>query len=293
MASPAVNGLALIAALALCTAVPIAQAAPAPELAPVSPWNVHYAEESCKLIRGFGTTGDTVTMMIEMFGPGDRGSVVLVGNRLRSDTTFQQVRVWFGADRPANATEAVSATGGSSNVPMVIASHIWTGRADEGVWGAEPDLAYEKSLDRVTYEAAGHVRFVLDTGRMDQPLTAMRKCVDGLVKEWGLDPAVQRTLTRRVVPATPPQTWIHDGDYPYVPLVDGASGIVHFRLNVGVDGIPTACVIQSKTKPDEFAPTTCRLLTTRARFQPARDAQGQPVASYFFSSVRYANRGRG
>ena len=265
-----------------------ASAAPV-QLKPLSRWDVHYADESCQLMRGFGTAPNNVTMLFEQYQPGDSGSLTLAGKPLRSDSSFSDVRAWFGATRSDKAITAMNGTIGATRVPLVLVPTInvlTIGHEGPNAPSALLD-AEAAGIDRLSFEMRDRLLFVLLTGPMDKPFAAMRACTDQLVTTWGVDPATLRHARHLAEPLKPPSSWIGDDDFPNKPLVEGANGLVHFRLMIGADGVPTGCVIQSRTKPDEFAPTACRLLMQRARFAPALDAAGKAVASYFVSSVRF------
>jgi TonB family protein len=122
---------------------------------------------------------------------------------------------------------------------------------------------------------------------MDKPMAALRKCTDELVEHWGLDAEAQRHLTRKAAPASDPGTWISSEEYPSNLLARGVQGLVQFRMIVNAEGHPTSCTIQQSTRPVEFDETVCRVLMRRARFDPALDAQGKPITSYWRSTVHF------
>jgi TonB family protein len=68
-----------------------------------------------------------------------------------------------------------------------------------------------------------------------------------------------------------------DKDYPAEALRNEEEGIVAFRLAVGADGKPTQCSITATSGSASLDDATCRILMERARFTPARDAQGKPT----------------
>jgi protein TonB len=81
-------------------------------------------------------------------------------------------------------------------------------------------------------------------------------------------------------PATPlgdPAGWIVTTDYPGDALAMRAEGEVGFVLTVGPDGRVADCRIDRSSGSDVLDRATCRLLTERARFNPARGADGGPV----------------
>jgi hypothetical protein len=69
-------------------------------------------------------------------------------------------------------------------------------------------------------------------------------------------------------------------------LAKGKSGITPFRLMVDATGEPTACIIQVPGNAP-FDKMTCDVLMRRAHFDPALDANGRPVPSYYLNSIRW------
>jgi hypothetical protein len=67
--------------------------------------------------------------------------------------------------------------------------------------------------------------------------------------------------------------------------MNGHNGLVQFRLDVDPGGKVAGCFILSRTSPDDFADITCRAMTRRARLQPALDAKGKPIRSYYVNKV--------
>lgn len=56
-------------------------------------------------------------------------------------------------------------------------------------------------------------------------------------------------------------------------------------------GNTNACSIQSAIAKGDFAKVTCDLLKRRARFEPARNAKNESVASYFVGKVLWRMSG--
>ncbi|MEA3000001.1 MAG: periplasmic protein TonB [Sphingomonadales bacterium] len=69
-----------------------------------------------------------------------------------------------------------------------------------------------------------------------------------------------------------------DEDYPASALRNNESGTTGFRLQVGPNGRVTGCQVTSSSGSSALDAATCRLLTSRARFNPARDSSGQPTS---------------
>ena len=66
-------------------------------------------------------------------------------------------------------------------------------------------------------------------------------------------------------------------DYPAEALRNGEEGTVGFRLTVGANGRVAGCTIISSSGSASLDSTTCRIMTARARFTPARDRSGLPT----------------
>ena len=88
-------------------------------------------------------------------------------------------------------------------------------------------------------------------------------------------------------PIGPPSAWVRAADYPPAAILAGEEGIVGFRLGVDEQGRTVACTITQSSGSALLDGTTCRLMTLRARFQPAKDAEGKAVASAFQSRTKW------
>ena len=74
-------------------------------------------------------------------------------------------------------------------------------------------------------------------------------------------------------------------NYPAAALRNEEQGSVDFRLAVGKDGRVAACTITGSSGSSILDAHTCRLMKTRATFDPARDRRGRPVAGRFSGRI--------
>lgn len=74
---------------------------------------------------------------------------------------------------------------------------------------------------------------------------------------------------------------ITDDDYPIVALKQQQDGIVSIQVSVSPVGRVTSCAVTETSGSPILDNRTCLLMQKRARFAPALDAAGQPVASEF------------
>jgi periplasmic protein TonB len=78
-------------------------------------------------------------------------------------------------------------------------------------------------------------------------------------------------------PTRPLDAYIFPPDYPQRALQARAEGRVGVSLEIGADGRVTGCTVEKSSGYAVLDTSTCRLLRSRARFNPARDSAGAPV----------------
>ena len=92
---------------------------------------------------------------------------------------------------------------------------------------------------------------------------------------------------------TPPR-WrrgrLKDSDYPRGLGEAGISGRVSVRYLVDAAGRVARCDVTRSSGSRELDDTTCRLIRERFRFDPSRDAEGQPVAATIVESHEWLSR---
>ena len=89
------------------------------------------------------------------------------------------------------------------------------------------------------------------------------------------------------VPMGNPADWVSSSDYPRAALRDNLEGISRFTLTIDPNGIVENCQISVSSGSSELDAVTCRLITDRARFEPARNSRGKPTSGRWSSSVRW------
>lgn len=100
-------------------------------------------------------------------------------------------------------------------------------------------------------------------------------------------PPPQDYFTRAVPPRLLLRDLISEADYPAFALQLGQQGDVNVALTVGEDGRVASCFVEKSSGYGVLDATTCGLMRVRARFTPARDANGNPVASAYRQSVSW------
>ena len=79
--------------------------------------------------------------------------------------------------------------------------------------------------------------------------------------------------------------YVSNDDYPASALRNNEQGRVGFVLTVGPDGRVSDCAIRESSGSATLDSTTCRIMRSRARFDPARDADGQATSDSVPGSI--------
>ena len=238
------------------------------------------------LIRVFGEGKNRVSARFEQVAPGRRFSLTLIGDPVHSPGPFTRGALTFlpVGKRDPRERMAVGTTG-ESKEPLLIAEAVFLlGPVEQSGDVDLYDWSKVGEIDSLLIER-GSKAILLKLGPMQKPLEAMTACTEELLTHWGLDPAAQRTLQRSPQPLSKPQSWVNWADFPSIALNKGQNAIVRFRLTVDSAGKVAGCAIPSATHGPQFVKATCDAISRRARFDPALDKDGKPVASYFVSSV--------
>lgn len=250
-------------------------------------WVLDYDTDRCVLSRRFGSEQAPAFLQFIRYGPSDHFDFNIIGRAFGTSSNLPDLRLRFGETGPFVTKRVL--TGQLGGMPMVLGQ----GRLDNlpsDDWddvGSRPAVtpATEAAVTRVHVSLGGR-RWIFAMGAMDKPMAALRTCETSLVKQWGLDPEQQASLAETARPLSSPARWVVSGDYPDSKLFAGEQAIVAFRLMVDPAGVPTGCSVQSNIARDKtFADLTCKALLRRARFSPARLADGTPVASYHINRV--------
>lgn len=266
-------------------------------LRPVEPWNLHYAADSCRLARPFGTGKDQIILVLDQYEPGDWFRLMFVGEKLPGGIGgLPKGTVRFGPNEGPSELSLTAANVGTKRALIVDSSlRIVPLTKEEEKREDHSNLA---PIGEAREAAATWVELkkvyrdlILETGSMAKPLAALRECSWATVKSWGLNVDQQMGLTRKAVPKGSASDWLNPADYPTKMLRDGYQGIVNFRMIVDADGRATSCHIQESTQPKEFDDVVCKAAMKRARFEPALDAQGRPAPSWWQGTVRFVLAG--
>jgi TonB family protein len=118
-------------------------------------------------------------------------------------------------------------------------------------------------------------------------VAALRACEASALKDWGQDAAAMMSLRSWAKPAGGAETWITDKDYPDDAIRGHESGTVVVLLKIGADGVATGCAVIDSSGSKTLDDQTCAIYGRRARYDPAIDATGKPIAGLAAVRIRW------
>ena len=267
-------------------------AAPA-ALKPVSAWIVDYADDSCALRRTFGSAEQPVWLELRQFSPGDEFLVTVASSTFKSRKRVPKAQ--FLPDGPIRQ-DKLTAYGiygkGVEGVAFPDTLRPAPGRGTPQSlenWQAGEQEARERSITGLSLEDAFDTDFVLQTGELYRPMNAMRACLDDLLASWGVDPAINRTLSRKAQPLDQSR-WARpiQSRFPTGLFRIGGSSTVGFRLLIDEAGKVTGCRVQRPVVDESYEKEICGIFEKQAKFSPALDASGNPVKTVYLMGVVYS-----
>ncbi|NJO13991.1 MAG: TonB family protein [Rhizobiales bacterium] len=282
--------LALAALSTVLSAVP-AQAKTV-TLKASSPWNVDFGEERCRLTRLFTDGKDQHVLYFEQHFPSVQAGLTVAGRGFSHFENRTKTEVSTVPDRAALETlPYLGKMEGFDSALIYPALYIGRSETDTDLPSREGvlptlDSAFGEKVNHISFrQRSREVRF--DTGPLGKAFGVLNECATSLVDSWGLDGA--RHLTARSLPR-----WINEkqivrkilANYPLAAANRGEQGITRMRVIVDEQGAVEDCTIIKATITENLESPACKAMRD-ARFEPAIDAEGKPMRSYFAANVTY------
>ena len=287
-----VTPLFVLASLQLAAA-PLSAAEPV-VLQPASNWNLDYSEESCRLGRKFGEGENQVVLVLTKYAPG-LGMEIIASGKALYEKRARSLHYSFGEGNEVEVEQPLFGDLDNGERIWQLSGNIVPPGTMEALEKAEADtIAYQAAekdaaaeADSFTLKVGSSKTVKLETGRLSAGFKAMDDCLASLVKSWGYDPETIATIVDGPEPVGRVTQWFNYYDYPSEALRKDLSGAVRFRLDIDETGQITDCTIQSSYSDPAFPETVCKEFTRKGRFTPARNAAGEPVASYWANTVLF------
>lgn len=265
-------------------------------LEPSTTWQLDYAEDKCRLAREFGEGEARVLLAIEQFGPSDTFTLSMAGKPLVAASRAKDVKLRFGS-LPVDETLEFLAGDVAGYGRALFYSDVSVSAQIEPEPDNGDDDEVETSLLTIDTNAALQAKHIelayrnrsvkLATGELSSPLKALNQCSLDLLADWGLDPERHKTLTRS-------SFWVNKADitqmivnaYPMGALLEGRQGVFQMRVLIDAQGNVTNCALLHATVTKHLVSPACKAMQ-QARFEPALDVAGAPMASFYLIGIRY------
>lgn len=272
--------LPAIAAIGLCTPATAAEL----HLEPASSWQVDNAPNLCRLSRDYAAGEERITLRLEQFRPGAGVQAVLITDRVVRKESLAPFRIRLGATAPFRTPAFPLVLPDGRRAMLMTFELVKPSETSEHTW---PDEKALTAIDKMEFSAPVMGTLVFQTRTLVRAMAEMRTCAVNMVREWGFDPVQQASLSRQPKPSGSTQRWLQWDDFKRLGPAPGQLDHLIFRLDVDATGKPVTCHIVRSYSDPAFAQRSCELLMQRARFSPALDAAGQPVASYWLSRASH------
>ena len=289
----ALAGLVVVSAAGLSTA---AMAGEEPSLVyePATEWMLEYGDARCRAGRIFGSEEKPTLLLLDQHNPGSNFSWLIAGEALEDVGSNKRLLIRFGE----NNEEFLLDAGLILKMDGYGKAFRGTGvrKAQRSEQSAEPDfLASSFDLDPAEGAAIkwidvsrGGKIVRLQTGSLEHIYRGLNKCMEDLVRHWGVDPAIQRTVV------TAPK--FQNGnevarriqrDYPSRALFHNEQTDLHIRVMIDANAKVTSCTLTNLTAAKSFTEKACSIIEKHAEFTPAVDQSGNSVPSYFVGILSY------
>jgi hypothetical protein len=283
--------LVFACAAACLAAATAAQAQEAAVFRPVGGWTADYGDDYCRLIRTYNDGHNEVSLAFERTQPGAPTRLIMVGDGIKTFRGADQIGFAFTpGGNSAKARYVRSETADKKQYlnfdPVTLTAATFTPGAPPPRYDRDAEQQAAAGITGLALNEGltDPVRF--ETGPLKAPVAALQTCADDLLREWQLDPAKHKTMTSPAMLAPGGDPVLPQGTIPFGEFGKLGGGANQVRLMIGADGKPTACTIYSPTLSQNLNERICSL-AMKATFQPAKDADGQPMASYWMGSPMF------
>jgi len=260
---------------------------------PSSAWALDYGDDYCRLMRDFSDGKETIGLFIERTQPGPFMRLIVVGDipLFRGSEEIGYRLAPSGAERKVPRLRSVTQDGeqylnlGPATFADMPVPAPGAPPAIPAPYTPQGEIAAATQVTGIALQQGLTSPALIETGPMGEAAGALQTCADDLVASWGLDADKHKGLTRPVMPAGPTAGWITSNTIPFEDFSKLSGGNNELRVMVDQAGTPTSCHIQWPTLGEATNRKICTAVMENGAFMPALDQSGQPMDSYWTTSV--------
>jgi len=259
-------------------------------LEPNSAWNIDHGQKRCRLARWFGEQSDPYLLIFEQSAPRRSFDVTIAGRKVGRIQRARSISIGMERDEHLKDRTLIGRSELEGVGKAIVFGNYPLGPKPqrESTRNAGINLDEASTIDRVVV-TGGSTVLSFETGNMRAPLNALNTCTDGILARWGLDPEIHQSFV-------PPRLLDKDAiserieaRYPREALRRNEQSIVAFSVIVEMDGSVSNCMADNTTPSENLRSPACEVMAT-ARFEPARDANGDLMRSYYSRNIIYSIR---
>ncbi len=256
-------------------------------LAPQGEWKLRARQDTCRASRVFGEGENQATLWIDQGGKEPNYNLTLIGSPLRS-SYGRAVRIQFGEEKESLRSYVRAKSSKGRPVLTMFGVAIVPPEIERKTDAEIEELSTQRINAIQSFRIAESIVDPLEfeLGSMAEPLNFLRGCSEQL------SITLNRALSSKSGKAQPPE--LLNGSnmarlirYPTYLVSARMEGKVEFRLTINAKGKPTNCNIRTSNRPQLFDDAVCLGLMKHGKFNAALDADGEPAASYYWSSVTF------
>jgi len=263
-------------------------------LEPASAWQATYEGGRCRLSRMFDGSGQQHALVFEQTAPDSRFFMSVAGPTMERINGGLPLRLAFGPNGPESEQDIAKERNSDFGAvvfmkdidfkpidPLDIPEGVGLAAASPGI-----DLEAAAPLRQVSLVQGGKT-LVFRTGPLAAPFRVLNDCTAHILTTWGIDPEAHRTA-QRSTKLLDVQALVRSVQekYPLQPLMERRGGVVGVAILVDQTGMPTECRITDDSGDRSLNDVACEQLM-KARFDPALDASGKPMKSYWMTRITY------
>lgn len=267
----------LFALGALASVAPVL-AEPSAVATPASPWEASTEDGVCRMQRAFEAGGKPHLLILEQNAPDRAFGIALAGPSLALLSPDTPLRLSFATGH--YGIENKARIGPNRQFGHVAVLQGVSLAQDETGDHNRIDTSAAQQVERIAI-SQGEIEVSFATGSLAEAATVINDCTAQILRNWGLDPDVQYGLRQGVSADKIKFT------YPSIAARYLRGGPVDVVALVNAAGAATECRIITSSGDKDIDAAACEGMT-KARYRPALDAAGQPVASFWKTRINYA-----
>jgi TonB family protein len=250
--------------------------APAPAPQPQSLWQVDWANVRCSLVRDMPGAAPDLALRIVPGAP--RPEVWIIGSGWTAKSVSKAEKV-----------ELILGPGGMRTEGFQYVAMPNGGGYALGLKAAAPDFlkAFEGAS---TASLRQKGKLLADWALPDarKAIAALRECEDDMLREWGIDPLVARSLREPPEPVGGSvASWFSDADYPGSSISEREQGTSWMRIKIRPDGGIAECRTVIGSGFERLDKAACSIVMKRGHYKPAIGPDGVPVEALVVSSITW------